>query len=200
MGLSAAGAAFSAARAQLHRLFVGQGRGEAPPALSAPQSIARQQLTPRLKPLGSPGRLVEGSMPCHASIGVAPCRWRCGLTSLYQVGPAKSLRALTGPSEARSAGIAALEFPAAGRPTQRSARQPESSAGPMRRFAHTVPLRRTPKKPPSRPWRPVPRLRAAATQLALTTWFLAIPLIGQAKNCMSSLELKRQLGVSYPTA
>jgi transposase-like protein len=40
----------------------------------------------------------------------------------------------------------------------------------------------------------------ADTKLALTTWFLAIHLIGQAKNGMSSLELKRQLGVSYPTA
>jgi transposase-like protein len=40
----------------------------------------------------------------------------------------------------------------------------------------------------------------ADAKLALTTWFLAIHLIGQAKNGMSSLELKRQLGVSYPTA
>lgn len=40
----------------------------------------------------------------------------------------------------------------------------------------------------------------ADTKLPLTTWFLAIFLISQAKNGISSLELKRQLGVSYPTA
>lgn len=60
MGLSTAGAAFSIAKAKLRRLFVGQARGEAPPALLAPQSIARQQPIPRLKPLGSPVRLLEG--------------------------------------------------------------------------------------------------------------------------------------------
>jgi hypothetical protein len=38
------------------------------------------------------------------------------------------------------------------------------------------------------------------TKLALTTWFLAIYLISQAKTRLSSLALKRQLGVSYPTA
>ena len=38
------------------------------------------------------------------------------------------------------------------------------------------------------------------TKLALTTWFLAIYLISQAKTGLSSLALKRQLGVSYPTA
>ncbi|MEZ5652926.1 MAG: IS1595 family transposase [Burkholderiaceae bacterium] len=40
----------------------------------------------------------------------------------------------------------------------------------------------------------------AATKLPLTTWFLAIFLISHAKNGISSLELKRQLGVSYPAA
>lgn len=42
----------------------------------------------------------------------------------------------------------------------------------------------------------------ADTKLALTTWFLAIYLICQAKNGLPSLELKRKrkLGVSYPTA
>lgn len=38
------------------------------------------------------------------------------------------------------------------------------------------------------------------TKLPLTTWFLAIYLISQAKTGLSSLALKRQLGVSYPTA
>jgi transposase-like protein len=38
------------------------------------------------------------------------------------------------------------------------------------------------------------------TKLGLTTWFLAIYLISQAKTGLSSLALKRQLGVSYPTA
>lgn len=38
------------------------------------------------------------------------------------------------------------------------------------------------------------------TRLPLTTWFLAIYLISQAKTGLSSLALKRQLGVSYPTA
>lgn len=36
--------------------------------------------------------------------------------------------------------------------------------------------------------------------LALTVWFLAIYLIGQAKTGLSTLALKRHLGVSYPTA
>jgi hypothetical protein len=36
--------------------------------------------------------------------------------------------------------------------------------------------------------------------LPLTTWFLAIYLISQAKTGLSALALKRQLGVSYPTA
>lgn len=40
----------------------------------------------------------------------------------------------------------------------------------------------------------------AGTKLPLTTWFLAIYLIGQAKTGLSALALKRQLGVSYPTA
>ena len=38
------------------------------------------------------------------------------------------------------------------------------------------------------------------TKLPLTTWFLAIYLIGQAKTGLSALALKRHLGVSYPTA
>jgi len=39
-----------------------------------------------------------------------------------------------------------------------------------------------------------------STYLALTLWFLAIYLISQAKTGLSALDLKRQLGVSYPTA
>lgn len=39
-----------------------------------------------------------------------------------------------------------------------------------------------------------------STHLALTIWFLAIYLVSQAKTGLSSLALKRQLGVSYPTA
>jgi ribosomal protein L37AE/L43A len=39
-----------------------------------------------------------------------------------------------------------------------------------------------------------------ATKLPLTTWFLAMFLITQAKNNISALALKRALGVSYPTA
>ena len=38
------------------------------------------------------------------------------------------------------------------------------------------------------------------TKLPLTTWFLAIYLISQAKTGLSALALKRQLGVGYPTA
>jgi hypothetical protein len=38
------------------------------------------------------------------------------------------------------------------------------------------------------------------TKLPLTTWFLAICLISQAKTSLSALALKRQIGVSYPTA
>lgn len=38
------------------------------------------------------------------------------------------------------------------------------------------------------------------TKLTLTIWFLAIYLISQAKTGLSALALKRQLGVSYPTA
>ena len=38
------------------------------------------------------------------------------------------------------------------------------------------------------------------TKLALTVWFLAMYLIGQAKTGLSALALKRHLGVSYPTA
>jgi transposase-like protein len=40
----------------------------------------------------------------------------------------------------------------------------------------------------------------ANTKLPLQTWFLAIYLISQAKTGLSALALKRQLGVSYPTA
>lgn len=39
-----------------------------------------------------------------------------------------------------------------------------------------------------------------STKLPLTTWFLAIYLISQAKTGLSALELKRHVGVSYPTA
>ena len=38
------------------------------------------------------------------------------------------------------------------------------------------------------------------TKLPLTTWFLAIHLIAQAKTGLSALALKRQIGVSYNTA
>ena len=38
------------------------------------------------------------------------------------------------------------------------------------------------------------------TKLSLTTWFLAMQLIGGAKNGIAALELRRQLDVSYPTA
>ncbi len=40
----------------------------------------------------------------------------------------------------------------------------------------------------------------ASTKLPLTTWFLAIYLITQAKTGLSALALHRQLGVSYNTA
>ena len=40
----------------------------------------------------------------------------------------------------------------------------------------------------------------AGSKLPLTTWFLAIYLISQVKTGLSALALKRQLGVSYPTA
>ena len=39
-----------------------------------------------------------------------------------------------------------------------------------------------------------------ATKLPLTTGFLAMHLLTQSKNNVSALELKRHLGVSYPTA
>jgi transposase-like protein len=39
-----------------------------------------------------------------------------------------------------------------------------------------------------------------STKLPLTKWFLAIFLISQAKTGLSALELKRHIGVSYPTA
>jgi transposase-like protein len=39
-----------------------------------------------------------------------------------------------------------------------------------------------------------------STKLPLTKWFLAIYLISQAKTGLSALELKRHIGVSYPTA
>lgn len=38
------------------------------------------------------------------------------------------------------------------------------------------------------------------SNLPLTTWFLAIYLLSQAKTGLSALALKRHLGVSYPTA
>ena len=34
----------------------------------------------------------------------------------------------------------------------------------------------------------------------ITCWFLAMHLMTQAKNNVSALELKRHLGMSYPTA
>ena len=40
----------------------------------------------------------------------------------------------------------------------------------------------------------------ASTKLPLTTWFLAIYLISQAKTGLSALQPKRDIGVSYPTA
>ena len=39
-----------------------------------------------------------------------------------------------------------------------------------------------------------------STKLPLTRWFLAIYIISQAKTGLSALELKRHVGVSYPTA
>lgn len=39
-----------------------------------------------------------------------------------------------------------------------------------------------------------------SSRLPLPTWFLAMHLMTQAKNNVSALELKRHLGVSYPTA
>jgi transposase-like protein len=39
-----------------------------------------------------------------------------------------------------------------------------------------------------------------STKLPLTRWFLAMHMLTQAKNNVSALELKRHLGVSYPTA
>jgi len=39
-----------------------------------------------------------------------------------------------------------------------------------------------------------------STKLPLTKWFLAMHLLTQAKNNVSSLELMRHLGVSFPTA
>ena len=56
----------------------------------------------------------------------------------------------------------------------------------------------------------MPRLSASAsltagtlmdgTKLPLTTWFLAIYLLSQAKTGLSALALMRQLGISYRTA
>ncbi len=39
-----------------------------------------------------------------------------------------------------------------------------------------------------------------SSKLGLPAWFLARHLMTQAKNNVSALELKRHLGVSYPTA
>ena len=39
-----------------------------------------------------------------------------------------------------------------------------------------------------------------ASKLPLTRWFMAMQLLSQAKNNVAALELRRQLGVSYPTA
>lgn len=39
-----------------------------------------------------------------------------------------------------------------------------------------------------------------ATKLPLTVWFLSIYLLSQAKTGLSALALKRQLGISYPSA
>ena len=39
-----------------------------------------------------------------------------------------------------------------------------------------------------------------ATKLPLSRWFMAMQLISEAKNNVAALELRRQLGVSYPTA
>lgn len=39
-----------------------------------------------------------------------------------------------------------------------------------------------------------------STKLALRVWFLAMQLLTQSKNNVAALELRRQLGVSYPTA
>ena len=39
-----------------------------------------------------------------------------------------------------------------------------------------------------------------ASKLPLTHWFMAMQLLSQAKNNVAALELRRQLGVSYPTA
>jgi transposase-like protein len=38
------------------------------------------------------------------------------------------------------------------------------------------------------------------TKLPLSLWFMALYLMTQAKNTVSALEMKRALGVSYPTA
>jgi len=40
----------------------------------------------------------------------------------------------------------------------------------------------------------------ASTKLPLSTWFLAIYLLSQAKTSLLALALKCQIGVSYPTA
>lgn len=39
-----------------------------------------------------------------------------------------------------------------------------------------------------------------STKVPLTRWFMALQLLSQAKNNVAALELRRQLGVSYPTA
>lgn len=40
----------------------------------------------------------------------------------------------------------------------------------------------------------------SSTKLPLSRWFLAVYLLSQAKTGLSALDLKRQIGVSYPTA
>ncbi len=52
----------------------------------------------------------------------------------------------------------------------------------------------------SRSGHPHGRHHLEATKLPLTTWFLAFYLVGQAKTGISSLALRRHLGVNYRTA
>ena len=48
------------------------------------------------------------------------------------------------------------------------------------------------------PFTDIPDCRHLVPKLSI--WFLAIYLLSQAKTGLSALDLKRQLGVSYPTA